>query len=77
MVSEIKRQTVWLAKNTLLFKLDLVTVHCLSCLCHQAVRPGLVLDFRLGRWPVFCSHRDTIGKCLGRRRVCRRRLCVA
>ena len=72
-----KRQTTWLAKTHFLFKPDLTRVRCSSCLRHQTEQPGLDLGLRLGQWTVFRSHRDTIRRCWGQRRVCRRRLCIA
>ena len=57
-----KRQTIKFSKNTLLFKPDLTIVRRWPCLRHSF----------LSR-----SHRDTIRKCRDRRRVCRRRLCIA
>ena len=72
-----KRQTTWLAKTHFLFKPDLTRVRCSSSLRHQTEQPGLDLGLRLGQWTVFRSHRDTIRRCWGQRRVCRRRLCIA
>lgn len=49
-------------KNNFIFKPDPLTVQCLPCLCHQAGRPGLDLDLRLGWWTVFRSCSYTRGR---------------